>query len=425
MTDASPTPNARAADERIRLSSAPFFVLHLFALGIFLVPFSWDCVVIFVAMYYLRMFGITAGYHRYFAHRGFKTGRVFQFVLAWLGLMSSQKGVLWWSGHHRHHHKYSDLPEDIHSPKRGFWWSHMFWILVPRYEGTPDSQLREFQKFPELVFINKHWWTGPTFLGFAMFAIGGTPWLFWGFFLSTVVLWHGTFTINSLAHVWGRRRYETTDTSRNNMILSLITMGEGWHNNHHFYQSTANNGFFWWEIDMSYYILKALSWVGVVWDLRTPPAWVLEGKKRANEGLVQVHVMPASVLQAIEAVHALRAQIEQAAAEAEESAAALRDRLAQRAAEVAESASKAAHEAADAARQTATDLRARFAEAAESAAQAAREASDAASKMAAELKTRVSVAAAEAAERAAKTADEAAERAAAYVAGMSTAKASS
>lgn len=421
MTDVS----AKPSDEYIRWSSAPFFILHVLALGVFFLPFSWDCVAICVAMYYLRMFGITAGFHRYFSHRGFKTGRVFQFVLAWLGCMSSQKGVLWWSGHHRHHHKYSDMPEDIHSPKRGFWWSHMFWILVPKYEATPESQLREFKKFPELAFINKHWYLGPTFLGVTMFLIGGAPWLFWGFFLSTVLLWHGTFTINSLAHVWGRRRYETTDTSRNNFILSLLTMGEGWHNNHHFYQSTAANGFFWWEVDMSYYILKALSWAGVVWDLRMPPSWVLEGKTRANDGLVAgpVYVMPASVLQAIEAVHALRAQVEQAAAEAEESAAALRHRIAERAAEVAEHASKAAHEAAESARQTATDLKARFAEASASAAQAAREASDAAQKMAAELKTRVSIGAAEAAARAAVAADEASARAAAYVSGMNTAKA--
>jgi stearoyl-CoA desaturase (delta-9 desaturase) len=368
-------------------------------------------------MYYLRMFGITAGFHRYFSHRGFKTGRVFQFVLAWLGAMSSQKGVLWWSGHHRHHHRYSDLPEDIHSPKRGFWWSHMTWILVPRYEATPESQLREFAKFPELVFINKHWWVPPTFLGVAMFFIGGAPWLFWGFFLSTTLLWHGTFTINSLAHVWGGRRFETSDTSRNNLFLSLLTMGEGWHNNHHFYQSTANNGFYWWEIDMSYYLLKAFSWVGLVWDLRTPPAWVLDGRTRAHDVTVEVAV-PSSVLQAIEAMHGLRLQIEQAAHEAAESASAYHQRIAERAAEIAESASRAAHEAADSARESASHLKARWAEAAASAAQAAREASEAASKMADQLKARVSEAAHDAAARAARAAQAAEEAAASAAAAV-------
>lgn len=408
MIEASAT---GSPNERLRLTSAPFFVMHLLALGVFFVPFSWDCVALCIGLYYLRMFGITAGYHRYFSHRGYKTGRVFQFILAWLGLMSSQKGVLWWSGHHRHHHRFSDMPEDVHSPKRGFWWSHMFWILVPKYEATPESQLREFQKFPELIFINKHWYLGPTFLGVALYLIGGAPYLFWGFFLSTVLLWHGTFTINSLAHVWGGRRFETTDTSRNNFVLSLITMGEGWHNNHHFYQSTANNGFFWWEVDPSYYILKGLSWFGIVWDLRTPPKWVLEGKTRSHNAAVAQAPMPASVLHAIESMHGLRAQIEQAAAEAAESAHALRVRIAERAAEIAEHASKAAHEAAESARQSAGELRARAAEASASAAQAAHEASEAASKMAAELKTRVAEAYAETANKAAVAAREAADRA--------------
>jgi stearoyl-CoA desaturase (delta-9 desaturase) len=393
-------------------------LIHVAAIGVFFVPFSWSCVAIFVGMYYLRMFGITAGYHRYFAHRGFKTSRVFQFALAFLGLMSSQKGVLWWAANHRHHHKYSDLPEDIHSPMRGFWWSHHLWILVPRHERTPEELIRDFMKYPELRFINRHWWIGPTFLAVVMLAIGGLPWLFWGFVLSTVCLWHGTFTINSLAHVWGSKRYETGDTSRNNFVLSLITMGEGWHNNHHFYQSTANNGFFWWEIDMSYYVLRALSWLGVVWDLRMPPAWVLEGKPRAHQIASgdEKWAMPQSVLQAVEAVAHLKAQIERAAHEAAESAAQIRARLAERAAEAAESASRAAHEARDSARASAAALRSRLAEraaeAADAAARAAQDASDAASKMASDLSTRVSDAYAEAAATAARAAREAAESAA-------------
>jgi stearoyl-CoA desaturase (Delta-9 desaturase) len=402
-------------DERIPWTSAPFFLMHAAALGVFFVPFSWDCVAICAAMYYLRMFGITAGFHRYFSHRGYKTGRAFQFVLAWLGCMSSQKGVLWWSGHHRNHHRYSDSERDIHSPKRGFWWSHMFWILCRRYEETLPSQLREFERYPEILFLNKYWIVGPVALGFVMFFLGGLPWLFWGLFMSTTLLWHGTFTINSLAHVWGSKRYETGDTSRNNFVLSMLTMGEGWHNNHHFYQSTANNGFFWWEIDLSFYILKALSWIGVVWDLRIPPAWVLEGKRRAHAGVSAADdhwAMPQSVLQAVEAVASLRAQIERAAQEAAESASQLRAHIAQRAAEIAESASKAAAEASECARKHAADLKAKWAakaaQASEAAAQAAHEASEAAAKMAADVKTRVSEAYAEAASTAAKAASEAA-----------------
>ncbi|NJK88213.1 MAG: acyl-CoA desaturase [Myxococcales bacterium] len=261
--------------------SFPFLAVHVVVLvGVFLVPFSWPAFAFGVALYFLRMFGITAGYHRYFAHRGFKTSRPFQFVLALLGTLASQKGVLWWSGHHRDHHRHSDQTGDVHSPKDGLFWSHMGWVLSAEYDETPDSQLREFRKYPELLWLNRWWYVPPVALGFVVWFFGGWIWLFWGFLVSTVLLYQFTFCINSLAHLWGTRRYETTDTSRNNFLLALLTMGEGWHNNHHFYQSTANNGFFWWEVDLSYATLKVLSWFGIVWDLRTPPAWVLEGRSQ-------------------------------------------------------------------------------------------------------------------------------------------------
>src|SRR5262249_23473193 len=185
---------------------------------------------------------------------------------------STQKGVLWWAAHHRDHHKYSDQPEDLHSPiQNSLWWSHVGWILSPKYNETRFDRIKDFAKYPELRFLNKHYWLPPVVLAAVLIAIGGLPLAIWGYLVSTVLLWHGTFTINSLSHVFGRVRYKTTDQSKNNFVLALITMGEGWHNNHHFYQSTANQGWFWWEIDASYYILKALSWLGLVWDLRTPP----------------------------------------------------------------------------------------------------------------------------------------------------------
>lgn len=328
----------RRADERLRWTSAPYFIMHIAALGVFFVEFSWWMPVLCIALYYVRMFGIIAGYHRYFAHRGFKTGRVFQFVLAFLGAMSSQKGVLWWSGHHRDHHRYSDTPEDIHSPKRGFWWSHMLWFIVPRHDTTPPSQLREFAAFPEIVFLNKYWAIPPAILGVMTAVLGGWGAFFWGFCLSTVLLWHGTFTINSLAHVWGSRRYETTDTSRNNFFLSLLTLGEGWHNNHHFYQSTCCNGFFWYEIDVGYYVLRVLSWFGIVWDLRMPPRWVLEGRQSAHDA-------------PIDSFAALRAQAaEQVARAAAEVAEAWRER--------AQEVREAAAEVAEAARLKALEFRA-------------------------------------------------------------------
>lgn len=265
---------------------APFFAVHLAAfVGVFLVPFRWEYLVLCIAAYYVRMFGITAGYHRYFAHRSYRTNRVFQFLLGFLGTTATQKGPLWWAGHHRHHHKYSDMPLDPHSPQDGFWWSHMMWFLSDRYNDTDYDAIKDFTKYPELVWLNKHFLVPPVLLAIAMFAVGGSGALVWGFFVSTVLLWHGTFTINSLCHVFGRRRFPTTDTSRNSLLLALITLGEGWHNNHHYYQSTANQGFYWWQLDGSYYALRVLSWARVVNGLRTPPPRILaEGR----QGLVRL-----------------------------------------------------------------------------------------------------------------------------------------
>lgn len=267
----------KSSDRMNYLTSIPYWFTHVLCLGAFFVDFSWKAVALCVFMYYFRMFGITGGYHRYFSHRSYKTGRVFQFLLAWLGSMSMQKGVLWWAAHHRAHHKYSDQPRDIHSPRqRGLYWSHMGWILCSTYDETDWARIQDFAKYPELRWLNKYHLVPPLSGGLVLYLLGGWSWFIWGGVISTVLLWHGTFTINSLSHVFGTRRYDTTDDSKNNWLLALLTMGEGWHNNHHHYQSTANQGFFWWEVDVSYYILKALSWVGIVWDLRTPPRHILE-----------------------------------------------------------------------------------------------------------------------------------------------------
>jgi stearoyl-CoA desaturase (delta-9 desaturase) len=265
-TAAAPSP------DRIHwVLSLPFFAAHLVALSAFFVGFRLRDVLVCVGLYYFRMWAVTSGYHRYFSHRSYKTGRVFQFILAFLGSTCAQKGVLWWAAHHRHHHKESDQEGDVHSPtRRGFWWSHVGWILSSKYEETRYELIRDFAQYPELRFLNRWHLVPPILLAAALYLIGGLSMLLWGFFLSTVLLWHGTFTINSLSHVFGKRRYKTTDTSRNNWLLALITCGEGWHNNHHYHQNTVNQGWFWWEVDMSYYVLKVLSWLGVVWDLRLP-----------------------------------------------------------------------------------------------------------------------------------------------------------
>jgi stearoyl-CoA desaturase (delta-9 desaturase) len=231
------------------------------------------------------MFGITAGYHRFFSHRSFKTSRVFQFVLAWLGACSAQLGPLWWAAHHRHHHQYSDTHQDAHTPGlKGFLWAHMGWVFCPRNQVTHYHRVRDFCHYPELLFLERNWLLPPALMALSTLAWGwwlgrnypawgthGLQLLTWGFFLSTILVYHATFCINSMAHLWGSRRYETKDDSRNNWVLALITLGEGWHNNHHKYPSSERQGFYWWEIDMTHYGLKCLAALGLVWDLRTPP----------------------------------------------------------------------------------------------------------------------------------------------------------
>jgi stearoyl-CoA desaturase (Delta-9 desaturase) len=267
----------RAADERVnKLASIPFALIHVLAVaGLFLFGVTPTAVVLLVVLFWGRMFFITAGYHRYFAHRAYRTNRVFQFILAFGGASSAQKGPLWWAGHHRDHHRYSDTETDVHSPLRGFWWSHVGWILCDKYNDAPVDRIKDFARYPEIRFVERFNWIPPWTLAIASFLIGGLPGLFIGFFLSTVLLWHSTFLVNSLAHVLGRRRYATEDTSRNNPFIAFVTMGEGWHNNHHYYQASARNGFFWWEWDPTYYILRALSWVGLVSDLKVPSRQIL------------------------------------------------------------------------------------------------------------------------------------------------------
>jgi stearoyl-CoA desaturase (delta-9 desaturase) len=267
----------RRDSERIDwLRSLPFIGVHLACLGAFWTGVSWQALVLCAGLYVIRMFGITAGYHRYFAHRSYKTSRAFQFVLAWIGGSAVQKGPLWWAGHHRHHHKYSDEEPDVHSPVlRGFWWSHVGWFLCTRYDDTDFEAIKDFTKYPELRWLNHYHVVPGVVLAIGCFLAMGWQGLVWGFFISTVLLYHGTFVINSLCHMMGTVRYQTDDDSKNSLLLALITLGEGWHNNHHHYQSSTRQGFFWWEIDLSYYGLTALSWVGLVWDLRTPPPAVV------------------------------------------------------------------------------------------------------------------------------------------------------
>jgi len=265
--------------------SVPFIILHLAPLGMLFFPPSWGDVVACVALYYARMFFITGCYHRYFAHRGYRMNRFWTFVAAFGGGTSAQKGALWWASHHRWHHRFSDTDRDPHNSNRGFFWSHVGWIICNKYNETHYETIKDFAKYPELVWLNKFHLVPPVVLGVVVWLIGGWSALFCSFFLSTILLYHGTFSINSLTHKWGKARYKTGETSKNSFVLSLVTLGEGWHNNHHYYSSTANQGFFWWEIDISYYVIRMLGLLGIAKDIRIPSDrarfknWIDEGAR--------------------------------------------------------------------------------------------------------------------------------------------------
>jgi stearoyl-CoA desaturase (delta-9 desaturase) len=241
---------------------------------------SWAGFALAVGVYFVRMILVTAGYHRYFSHRSFATSRVFQFVLAVLAQSAAQRGVLWWASHHRWHHKHSDTERDVHSARqRGFFHAHMGWLFGGEWNATDRKLIPDLYKYPELRWLNQGGidLIPAIALGLLCLWLGGNFGLLWAFGVSTVLLWHGSFAINSFAHLIGRQRYVTRDDSRNSWLLAIICTGEGWHNNHHHYPSSASQGFFWWEFDPTYYLLRVLSWLGLVWDLRRVPADMLAG----------------------------------------------------------------------------------------------------------------------------------------------------
>ena len=275
-------------DERIDwLRAIPFVAMHIACIGVIWVGTSAFALSVAAALYAIRMFALTGFYHRYFAHKTFRTSRTMQFVFALIGSASVQRGPLWWAAHHRNHHRHADTEKDLHSPRRGFWFSHMGWFLTRRGFRTDWSVIGDFARFPELRILDRFDILVPVLLATSLYFLGhwletaqpelhtnGGRLLIWGFFISTVTLFHATVTINSLAHRFGRRRYATRDTSRNNWMLALITFGEGWHNNHHYFPGSARQGFRWWEIDLTYYALRLLAICRVVRDLKPVPTWV-------------------------------------------------------------------------------------------------------------------------------------------------------
>lgn len=284
-------------DDRIDwLRVVPFIGLHVACFAVIWVGFSPTALWVALASYAIRMFAITAFYHRYFSHKAYKTSRVVQFVFAVLGAASVQRGPLWWAAHHRHHHRFADTVQDVHSPRQiGFWRSHVGWFMTRGAFRTNEAAVPDLAKFPELRWLDRFDILVPVVYAAALYALGvllehvapqlgtsGGQLLVWGFFVSTIVLFHATVTINSLAHSWGTRRFDTRDDSRNNALLALITFGEGWHNNHHHFPGSARQGMRWWEIDLSYYGLRAMALVGLVWDLKPVPEQMRNARRVAG-----------------------------------------------------------------------------------------------------------------------------------------------
>jgi stearoyl-CoA desaturase (delta-9 desaturase) len=276
---------------------APFIGLHLACFAVLWVGVSMTAVLVAAMLYALRMFAITGFYHRYFSHRAFRTSRAAQFAFALLGAAGVQRGPLWWASHHRHHHAHADAPDDAHSARQhGFLWSHMGWFMARRNFAARMALVQDLARYPELCFLDRYDVLVPLALAVALYAAGavlasvapalgtsGPQLLVWGFCISTIALYHATFTTNSLAHRFGWRRYATGDDSRNNPLLALLTFGEGWHNNHHHYPGAARQGFYWWEIDLTYYGLRVLAALGIIWDLKQVPAVMLHARRCAGE----------------------------------------------------------------------------------------------------------------------------------------------
>jgi stearoyl-CoA desaturase (delta-9 desaturase) len=283
------------------LRVTPFVLLHLGCLGVIWVGASWFALGVAAALFAIRMFAVTAFYHRYFSHRAFRTSRLLQFAFALLGATAAQRGPLWWASHHRHHHAHSDRASDSHSARQhGFLWSHVGWFLSRVNFAAKTKLIRDLSRYPELRWLDRFDAAAPAALALCLYGVGawlensapmlatsGAQLVVWGFCISTIALYHATFTINSLAHRFGTRRYATRDDSRNNVWLALLTFGEGWHNNHHHYPGSARQGFYWWEIDLTYYGLRLLAALGLIWDLRPVPVATRESRQLTIDTPVQ------------------------------------------------------------------------------------------------------------------------------------------
>ena len=288
-----------------------FWIVQCSAFLIFFVPFSWGLIGLWAISHFLRAIGLTLAFHRYFAHRSFQMNRVARFVWAFIGTAAMQKGPLWWAGHHVNHHRYADRDGDPHSPMvSGVYYAHVGWFLNDaKHDRLPASNpvMRDFSKAPEIVWLNTNFWVPPLLLAIVMFLVGGMPWLIWGFCLPTMTLAHATFAINTVNHMFGSRRFDTIDESRNNALTAFFAVGEGWHNNHHRYQRSARNGFYWWEFDPTWYVIRLMKMVGLVWDVKTVPDRIYEEARvakaqRATQSIVSIRQSAPIVLELAEDV---------------------------------------------------------------------------------------------------------------------------
>lgn len=251
-------------------SLAPMIAVHVGAIGVLFVAGTWADWITLAVVAYLRGLISTIGYHRFFAHRSFKTSRVAQFFLASACCANLQQGPMWWAAYHRHHHRYSDEPGDVHSPHHGgFWWAYCGWLFIPLQPQW--EQVRDLRRFPELVLLERFWQIPGILLAVTFWLIGGWSLLCIGFCLSAVLSFQLTFVVNTLGHLIGSRRYPTPDHSTNSFLLALMSLGDGWHNNHHHYPHTAQAGFFWWEVDGAFRVIRVFERLGIIWDVRRVP----------------------------------------------------------------------------------------------------------------------------------------------------------
>jgi stearoyl-CoA desaturase (delta-9 desaturase) len=269
------------------LAATVFWIVQASAVLIFFVPFAWPLVALWAVSHFLRAIGLTLSFHRYFAHRAFKMNRAARFLWTLVGTAAMQKGPLWWAGHHVNHHRFADRDGDPHSPMvSGFYYAHIGWFLNDAKHDRLEASnpvIRDFSKAREIAWLDTYYAVPPLLLAIAMYLIGGMPWLLWGFCLPTVTLSHSTFAINTINHMFGSRRFETIDDSRNNPLTALFAVGEGWHNNHHRYQRAARNGFYWWEFDPTWYVIRLMAAVGLVWDIQTVPQRIYAEARTAKE----------------------------------------------------------------------------------------------------------------------------------------------